>query len=95
VVEDLLGLRRRGDRLTVVPCLPAAWSSFEITYRFGTTTYRIRVENPSGSERNGGEVWLDGRPCPSQEIMLTDDGQPHEVRVRVGPTLPTPLAPMS
>src|SRR5213078_1520648 len=30
-LEDILGLRLRGRRLSVNPCVPASWSSFEVT----------------------------------------------------------------
>src|SRR5262249_16664830 len=38
VLEDLLGFRRTGRRVTVKPCMPASWSGYELTYRFGRST---------------------------------------------------------
>jgi len=81
IVESILGLRRRGDRLAIEPCIPPDWTGFAITYRFGASTYRIEVANPRGVESGTSDVQLDGRPLPDRLIPLVDDGRPHEVRV--------------
>jgi cellobiose phosphorylase len=84
-LESLLGLRRRGDRLRIDPCVPAAWHDFEIVYRHGSSTYRIRVSNEAGVEHGVAGAWLDGRACPGAEVPLADDGREHDVRVLMGP----------
>jgi cyclic beta-1,2-glucan synthetase len=81
-LETLLGFTKAGNTLTFDPRIPASWTGFEIEYRFGTSTYRCRVENPHGVEHGVREVWLDGEQIPS--IALHDDGRPHEVRVVMG-----------
>ncbi|MFU8857083.1 MAG: GH36-type glycosyl hydrolase domain-containing protein [Deferrisomatales bacterium] len=83
-VEALLGLRRRGDRLFLEPCIPADWRSFEITYREGDTTYRFEVQNPSGVEQGVAELLLDGEPRLDRSIPLLQDGREHGVVVRMG-----------
>src|SRR5262249_17467961 len=60
-LESILGLRRTGGVLTIDPCIPPQWPGFEVAYRFGSTTYRIIVENPRHLERGVAEVWLDGQ----------------------------------
>src|SRR5919199_359387 len=47
-LESVLGLRLRGDRLALEPCLPAGWPGYRLTFRRGTATYRIEVEKPPG-----------------------------------------------
>src|SRR5581483_7943803 len=44
-LEGLLGFQLRGDAFTLDPHIPSAWDHFEITYRDGSTTYQITVEN--------------------------------------------------
>jgi cyclic beta-1,2-glucan synthetase len=83
-VETLLGLTRRGDRLTFDPRVPASWREFEVEYRHGSSQYRCRVENPSGVESGVAAVWLDGREQPDGTIPLRDDGAEHAVRVLMG-----------
>src|SRR5262249_26493297 len=61
MLESILGFHPRGDRLRVEPCIPKAWKSFTITYRYRSATYHIRVENPHGVERGVSEVFVDGQ----------------------------------
>ena len=85
-IEDLLGLRREGNLLRIEPCVPAAWPSFEIRYRFGKTEYRITVTNgPRGSGRT---VTADGIMLSDPIIHLVDDGGAHTIVIGVAGTEP-------
>jgi cellobiose phosphorylase len=59
-LEAILGIRRVGQALQINPCIPKRWSSYQVTYRNGETTFQIRVENPSGVNRGVRQVTLDG-----------------------------------
>ena len=52
-----------------------------MTYRFGSTTYAITVENPRGVNRGVSHVTLDGQRLAEGRVPLTDDGATHEVVV--------------
>jgi cellobiose phosphorylase len=80
-LETILGFRLRGARLEIEPCVPSGWSGYEITYRHGTATYHVIVENTGGRGRGVRSLTLDGRPVPTGGIDLASDGQRHEVRV--------------
>ena len=45
-IEWILGVRLRGTRLYLDPCIPRAWRGFEITFRYHSSRYEIVVENP-------------------------------------------------
>src|SRR5438034_11475959 len=45
-IEEVLGVQRRGDTLTIDPVIPKDWPGLRLRYRFLDTTYRISVENP-------------------------------------------------
>ena len=83
-LESILGFKLQGERLQIDPCVPRWWRDFEITYRRGRTTYRIKVENPLAVSRGVASVELDAILQPDDEIPLTDDGQTHTVRVVLG-----------
>jgi cellobiose phosphorylase len=70
--------------LQIDPCVPRWWRDFEITYRRGRTTYRIKVENPLAVSRGVATVELDAALQPGDEFPLSDDGQTHIVRVVLG-----------
>jgi cyclic beta-1,2-glucan synthetase len=82
-LEAILGVRKRGDALTIAPCIPSAWPEYRIDYRYGSTTYEIVVRNPDGISCGTADVTLDGRPLDRREIPLVDDGARHAVSVRL------------
>ena len=85
-LEAILGLRRDGAALMIEPCIPAGWSGFEVDYRYGASSYRIRVKNPHGVSRGVSGIEIDGRTLPQLRLPLLDDGSAHTVVVRMGKT---------
>jgi cellobiose phosphorylase len=80
-LEAILGFHLRGSRMQIEPCVPPGWPSYEITYRHGSATYHVVVENSAGSGRGVRTVTLDGQAVPDGAIDLASDGKQHEVRV--------------
>ena len=85
LLETVLGLHRRGDRLRLDPRIPPDWPRFEVVYRFRSATYRIAVENPQGLESRAATVWLDDQLQAEPIIPMADDGRIHEVRAVIVP----------
>ena len=83
-IEAILGISRLGNTLKIDPCIPGKWPGFQLTYRFGSTTYLVRVENPDGVNRGVRQTILNGIPLPDNRVPLTDDGRQHEVHVVMG-----------
>jgi cyclic beta-1,2-glucan synthetase len=84
-VESILGLTVSGARLHLDPRIPAAWPGYEIIFRYGSSTYRIAVDNPHGVEHGVETGSLDGAAVAGGAVDLADDGRTHTVRVRLGP----------
>jgi len=82
IVESLLGLQRKADRLHFLPCLPKAWTQVSVRYRFGSTTYTI-VLSQGDSGPAATVVEVDGAPQPDGTVWLRDDGLDHSVEVRL------------
>ena len=80
-LEAILGFKKRGDRLAIEPCVPAAWKEYTIEYRHGSSTYTITVKNPDGLNRGRSEVMVDGQAVADAHIPLADDGAHHAVTV--------------
>jgi cellobiose phosphorylase len=80
IVESLLGLTLKADKLSFTPCLPAEWDGFAVRYRFRETIYRIRVRQRH-AEEGAATVTLNGVVQEGKEISLVDDGQEHFVEV--------------
>jgi cellobiose phosphorylase len=83
-LEAILGFKLQGNTLQVEPCIPRRWAHYEMTYRYGTATYRIRVDNSAGTGRGVRSVILDGKPVPDGLVSLREDAATHEVRVELG-----------
>jgi cyclic beta-1,2-glucan synthetase len=83
-LEAILGIKRMGDKLKIDPCIPPEWPGFEVNYRFGSSQYKISVENPHNVDKGVQEVLLDGNPLQNNLVRLSDDGQTHKVKVTLG-----------
>jgi cellobiose phosphorylase len=69
-LEEVLGFKLRGDRLTIKPAIPEDWPGFAINFRYGQTEYRIEVEN--------------GDKTSETEVRLEDDGKNRTLRFSAG-----------
>jgi cyclic beta-1,2-glucan synthetase len=84
-IEWLLGFRVRGSHLAIDPCIPASWREYSLEFRYHSSIYKIRVENPSGVTKGVRLTELDGKTMPgASEIPLVDDGKTHQIRVVLG-----------
>jgi cellobiose phosphorylase len=76
-LEEVLGFKLRAGRLSIEPAIPADWPGYELTFRYGRTTYLIQVVN--GGERS------------RETIQLVDDGESHTISLFAG--TPAPRTP--
>jgi len=84
-VEWLLGFRIRGSVLSIDPCVPRSWSNYSMSFRYHSTKFKIRVENPSGVSRGVKLVEIDGKLLATPpNISLVDDGVEHQIRIVLG-----------
>ena len=82
-VESILGINVRGKSLIIDPCIPRAWSGFELTFKHGTSRYRIEIKNRRGVHKGLIQTTLDGQDMQGAvcEIQLVDDGHYHYAKV--------------
>jgi len=80
IVESLLGLRLEIDKLRIAPCVPAAWTTFKVHYRYRETFYHITIVN-EGETAAGCRITLDGQALPQDFITLVDDRRDHQVEI--------------
>ncbi|MEO5579740.1 MAG: hypothetical protein ABIR58_03715 [Gemmatimonadaceae bacterium] len=82
-LEAIIGFAKRGNTLTVDPCIPSSWPGFELEYRHGATTYSFSVRNPDGVERGVVSTTMNGIAVEAP-IDLVDDGSRRDVIVTLG-----------
>ncbi len=84
-MEWILGFRVRGMILSMDPCIPRNWPGYSIEFRYHSSIYKIKVENPSGVARGVALTELDGKLLAgSANIPLEDDGKTHQIRIVLG-----------
>ena len=77
IVESLLGLTVENDRLRLRPVPRADWPSYQLSYRYRETIYRITVAQPVDGQEPG-RLTLDGLPQQG-DLQLVNDRIEHEV----------------
>ena len=78
-IEEVLGLRVRGDSFTVEPVIPDEWPGFELNWRHKGTVYEIKVSRHDGTPslprvelvENGGTI-----PVEVLLSTVTKDAEP-------------------
>jgi cyclic beta-1,2-glucan synthetase len=85
-LESILGFRKQGNYLSLQPCIPKEWPSFEISYKHRSSRYEIVVDNLSGIGSGAVQTTVDDVPLPRSEsrFVLLDDGATHRVRITLG-----------
>jgi cyclic beta-1,2-glucan synthetase len=83
-IEEVLGLKLRGNTLSIEPVIPSYWERCTLHYRRGETHYEIVVENPDQVSTGVAWVELDGRRLPDPVIPLDDVAGHRSVYVRMG-----------
>jgi cyclic beta-1,2-glucan synthetase len=83
-LEEILGLKREGNRLRIQPCIPSTWPSYHLRYRFGSSEYEIEVVNSPRASAKCVSIQIDGKKIADDFIPLIDNGARYTVRVIYG-----------
>ncbi|HHY78373.1 MAG TPA: hypothetical protein GX498_07725 [Clostridiales bacterium] len=83
-IEYILGIKRRGNKLLIDPCIPEHWDGYKVVYNHNGTIYNITVSNPQNVCRGVKSIVLDGKDIGNDGIELVDDKNYHEILVRMG-----------
>ncbi|HAL56377.1 MAG TPA: N,N'-diacetylchitobiose phosphorylase [Bacteroidetes bacterium] len=76
----ILGIRPAFEGLTIDPCIPSAWTGFEVQRKWRGATFRIIVKNPNGTQKGVKSVLLNGKPT-TQPILPQAAGSVNIVEV--------------
>ena len=77
-IREIIGLKKKGDKLKLDPKMPVHWDSFKVCYRYMDTTYNIEVIKGSRDE-----VILDGVSQISNKIDLVNDKSVHMITMYI------------
>ena len=81
LAESFFGLKRTGNRLTVKPCIPDAWSQWEIHYCFAQTNYHLKFQKKDSLTQI--KIVMDGMEQESDDLLLVNDLLNHIVDIYI------------
>ncbi|MDF2536681.1 MAG: cellobiose phosphorylase, partial [Bacillales bacterium] len=92
-IEGILGIKKRGNRLYVNPCIPSEWPEFKVNYRYGTSVYKIHVVNASKKQSgvsrliiNNQEMAVPQNESPTQGVFIElepDSKKEHQIKIEM------------
>ncbi|MDD3187670.1 MAG: glucoamylase family protein [Bacilli bacterium] len=80
-IEEILGFKKEGNKLKIVPNICSKWSKYSIKYKYESSVYEIFVINGVSSGKV--EMVLDGKAISDEFITLKDDGLVHKLEVKI------------
>lgn len=78
--EYILGVRKKGEYLNVIPCIPKEWESYSVEYKYKDALYVINVYNPEHRSFGVKTIYLDNDEQTSNSIKLQKDGE-HKIDI--------------
>jgi len=81
ILDYLIGLNRKADSLSFMPCFPANWPSVQLMYRYGRSEYRITLFQLTDDSASRWK--MDGLQGAGNTIKLADDGKVHSVEMHI------------
>lgn len=79
--ENILGIKKEGEKLCINPCVPKEWESYSVTYNYKSSVYNINVYNPDHKEVGIKTIYSDNSAISTNEINLLDDEKEHRIDV--------------
>jgi cyclic beta-1,2-glucan synthetase len=85
-IEYILGVRIRGQVLSLAPSVPRGWEGYRVELKFRSARYVISVDNRARAGGGIAELIVDGDPLENHAgtIDLVDDGRDHRIDVILG-----------
>ena len=76
-MEHILGIKKQGNYLKIVPCIPKMMKEYSVKYVFGGSVYDIKIINNSSRNTGIKQIKIDERTIQANTIELIDDGKTH------------------
>ena len=77
-VEEILGIKKHGEKLEIKPNIPIAWDGYKAVYKYKDTTYNIEV-----IKNNKENILVDDKEIISSEVSLKNDKNTHKIVVNI------------
>lgn len=78
--EYILGVRKEGEYLNIIPCIPKEWEAYSVEYKYKNALYIINVYNPEHNNFGVKTIYLDNDEQKVDRIKLHKEGE-HRIDV--------------
>ncbi len=82
IIESVLGLDLKANKLSFKPCIPTEWEYFKVHYRFRETVYHLSFHQINPGKKI--HVIEDGMEQEDRTVSLNDDHNEHYVEIIIG-----------
>lgn len=79
-IKYILGLKIKGNKLKIEPCIPKTWKEYKIKYKYGRSIYNIKVINNNGKNSGVDKMIVNNKKIEN-EIILDGSGNIYTVEV--------------
>jgi len=84
ILEHVLGVRRNGFLLSILPHIPKSMKEVTITLPCGKASYNVTIKNPKGVYPKTVSALCDNNQCDPSQIPFIDDEVEHQIEVLLG-----------
>lgn len=87
-LESILGVRIKGARLRIDPCIPATWPGFQLSLRIRDARFKVSVDNPDGVSSGVACAVFDGTGIGSGPADIPIEAGDHHIELTLGAIAP-------
>ena len=81
-LENVLGLKRKGNKLFLPEMMPSFWEKYEIQYRYNSNLYNIKIVKTMEMEEKG-KILVNGVEIKERYIELKDENKIENIEIKM------------
>ena len=81
-LENILGLRKKGEKLFLPNKLPECWEHYEIQYRYKSNLYNIKITKKT-NEQEEKQIKINGEIIQNDYIILKDENKIENIEIKM------------
>ena len=78
-LEEIIGIKRKGDKLYLPNKIPRSWNEYKIQYRYKTNIYNITIKQNEGEK----SIYLNGEKYDKKYVILKDENKIENVEIKM------------
>jgi cyclic beta-1,2-glucan synthetase len=79
-LENILGIRQRGNQISITPCVPESWSEYTVSLRHANAHYQLHIHQPA-EICPGNVIFIEGDDTLAGSTLELQSDDFHEIHV--------------